>query len=99
MAKNGYQMLKLEKRQNGMVVLWLDLPDRPVNVLNRGLISELNGAFQEIAETAACRLLIIASRKSSGFLAGADLHEFAAIQTGAEATAISATGQRLFDQL
>jgi 3-hydroxyacyl-CoA dehydrogenase/enoyl-CoA hydratase/3-hydroxybutyryl-CoA epimerase len=32
-------------------------------------------------------------------LAGADLHEFAAIQTGAEAAAISATGQRLFDKL
>jgi 3-hydroxyacyl-CoA dehydrogenase/enoyl-CoA hydratase/3-hydroxybutyryl-CoA epimerase len=99
MAKNGYQMLEMENRQNGMVVLWLDLPDRPLNVLNRGLLSELERAFQEIAENPACRVLVIASRKASGFLAGADLHEFAAIQAGAEAAAISATGQRLFDKL
>jgi 3-hydroxyacyl-CoA dehydrogenase/enoyl-CoA hydratase/3-hydroxybutyryl-CoA epimerase len=99
MAKNGYEMLELEKRQNGMVILWLDLPDRPVNVLNRRLLSELEGAFQEIAENPACRILVIASRKASGFLAGADLHEFAAIQTGGEAAAISATGQRLFEKL
>jgi 3-hydroxyacyl-CoA dehydrogenase / enoyl-CoA hydratase / 3-hydroxybutyryl-CoA epimerase len=99
MAKNGYQMLELEKRQNGMVVLWLDLADRPLNVLNRRLLSELEQAFQEISQNSVCRLLAVASRKSSGFLAGADLHEFAAIQTGAEAAAISATGQRLFDLL
>jgi 3-hydroxyacyl-CoA dehydrogenase/enoyl-CoA hydratase/3-hydroxybutyryl-CoA epimerase len=99
MATNGYQMLEMEKRQNGMVILWLDLPDRPFNVLNRRLLSELERAFQEIGENPACRMLVITSRKSSGFLAGADLHEFAAIQTGAEASAISATGQRLFDQL
>jgi 3-hydroxyacyl-CoA dehydrogenase/enoyl-CoA hydratase/3-hydroxybutyryl-CoA epimerase len=99
MAKNGYQMLDLENRQNGVVVVWLDLPDRPFNVLNRRLLSELERVFEETAENPACRLLAIASKKSSGFLAGADLHEFAAIENGAEAAAISGTGQRLFDRL
>jgi 3-hydroxyacyl-CoA dehydrogenase/enoyl-CoA hydratase/3-hydroxybutyryl-CoA epimerase len=99
MAKNGYQTLELENRQNGLVIVWLDLPDRPLNVLNRRLLTELERALEETAENPSCRVMVIASRKSSGFLAGADLHEFASIQTGAEAAAISAAGQRLFDKL
>ena len=53
MAKSGYQMLDLENRQNGVVVIWIDLPNRPLNVLNRRLLSELERAFQETAENPA----------------------------------------------
>ncbi len=44
-------------------------------------------------------LLVVRSGKKTGFLAGADLHDFLAISDTAAAEAISATGQRLFDKL
>ena len=45
------------------------------------------------------RLLIVRSGKAGTFLAGADVSEFASIQSAAEATALSEAGQRLFDKL
>src|SRR5205823_2675851 len=44
-------------------------------------------------------LLIVRSGKKSGFLAGADVHEFLNIRDASAARALSERGQRLFDKL
>src|SRR5262249_36065108 len=45
------------------------------------------------------KLLVIRSDKTSGFIAGADLHEFTTVQGPDDARNLSAEGQRLFDKL
>jgi 3-hydroxyacyl-CoA dehydrogenase/enoyl-CoA hydratase/3-hydroxybutyryl-CoA epimerase len=91
--------LRLESLNSGTAILWLDVANRPVNVFNPQVMDDLDAALNHVAIDADCKVLILRSAKSSGFIAGADLHEFAGIESTAEATALSERGQRLFDKL
>ena len=99
MAAFETKNLRMDLRPDGIAYLRIDVPDRPVNVLNQALLADLDLAFANLANESAARLLVIRGEKPSGFLAGSDLHEFAAIRDPAEAKAISAKGQTLFNRL
>jgi 3-hydroxyacyl-CoA dehydrogenase/enoyl-CoA hydratase/3-hydroxybutyryl-CoA epimerase len=88
----------VERDVEGSVGLKLDVPGRAVNVFNRQVMTDLDAALDAVAASKP-PLLIVQSGKKSGFVAGADLHEFLAIRDAAGATAISAAGQKLFDKL
>jgi len=94
----GAQTLTIEK-DDGVATLWLDVPGKTYNVFNRQVLADLRAAFDAIAPNSGIKLLLIRSRKKSGFVAGADLHEFQTITTGEQAMALSAAGQQLFDKL
>jgi 3-hydroxyacyl-CoA dehydrogenase/enoyl-CoA hydratase/3-hydroxybutyryl-CoA epimerase len=79
--------------------LVLDVKGRAVNVLNRQVLDDLDVALDRIAGEPSFRTLTIRSGKDSGFLAGADLQEFANVAGPAEANALSEKGQRLFNRL
>lgn len=88
----------VDRDSDGAVALILDVPGRSVNVFNRQVVSDLDAAFDAVAASKA-PLLVVRSGKKSGFVAGADLHEFLGIQDAAAAEAISAAGQNLFNKL
>ncbi|HTU93545.1 MAG TPA: 3-hydroxyacyl-CoA dehydrogenase NAD-binding domain-containing protein, partial [Gemmataceae bacterium] len=90
--------LVVERDSDGAVALILDVSGRGVNVFNRQVMSDLDAALDAVAASKA-PLLVVRSGKKSGFVAGADLHEFLGIQDAASAEAISAAGQKLFDKL
>jgi 3-hydroxyacyl-CoA dehydrogenase/enoyl-CoA hydratase/3-hydroxybutyryl-CoA epimerase len=88
----------VERDVDGSMGLKLDVPDRSVNVFNRQVMTDLDAALDAVAASKP-PLLIVQSGKKSGFVAGADLHEFLAIRDAAGATAVSEAGQKLFDKL
>jgi 3-hydroxyacyl-CoA dehydrogenase/enoyl-CoA hydratase/3-hydroxybutyryl-CoA epimerase len=90
--------LRVEKPSPDLAVLWLDVPGRSVNVLNREVRADLEAVLDHLAADPLLRRLVITSAKP-GFLAGADLQEFATIRTAEEAVAVSEAGQRLFDRV
>jgi len=75
--------LRIEHADNGRATLWLDVAGRSVNVFNRQVLADLDAAFDQLATDPALRLLVIRGAKPSGFIAGADLHEFTQIQSPA----------------
>ena len=91
--------LRLDVPEPGLAVLWLDDPDRAVNVIHRQWLSEFDSALTAIAADPSLRQLVITSARPSGFLAGADVRELVAIQSPAEASALSEQGQRRLDRL
>jgi 3-hydroxyacyl-CoA dehydrogenase/enoyl-CoA hydratase/3-hydroxybutyryl-CoA epimerase len=91
--------LRVELQPNGVAVLWLDVPGRSLNVFNRQLLADLDAALDRVAAEPAVQLLVVRSAKPAGFLAGADLHEFTKVARGEDATALSETGQHLFDKV
>jgi 3-hydroxyacyl-CoA dehydrogenase/enoyl-CoA hydratase/3-hydroxybutyryl-CoA epimerase len=91
--------LRLDVQADGIATLWLDVPGRSVNVFNRQVLADLDAALDRIASDSLIRVVVIRSAKPAGFVAGADLHEFAAVKSAADAMGLSATGQRLFDKL
>src|SRR5262245_59996955 len=90
--------LWINQLADGVAALVLDVKDRPVNVLSRAVLADLEQALDRVAAEPSFRLLLVRSAKDD-FLAGADLHEFATVTSAAEAEATSAAGQRLFDKL
>jgi 3-hydroxyacyl-CoA dehydrogenase/enoyl-CoA hydratase/3-hydroxybutyryl-CoA epimerase len=91
--------LRMERRSDGVAVLWFDVPNRPLNVFSRQVLADLDRALDAVAADTSVRALVVRSAKPAGFLAGADLHEFSSVRTPEDAMALSALGQRLFDKV
>lgn len=91
--------LRIDLDGQGKALLWLDIPDRPYNVLNRQVLRDLDAALDRVGADQTVRLLAVLSGKDSGFLAGADLNEFATITSADQAMTVASTGQGLFEKL
>lgn len=90
--------LTLSIRAEGVAVLVFDTPGSPVNVLSRELLAEVGELLAEIEANPAVRAVVLASGKSDGFLAGADLEKLLGMGA-AEATAFSREGHALLTRL
>ncbi|ROM33945.1 3-hydroxyacyl-CoA dehydrogenase [Pseudomonas poae] len=64
--------LKFDVDHDGVALISLDLPGRPVNVFTPELVDDLESAVERVLTDAAIKGAVITSAKS-GFLAGADL--------------------------
>ena len=78
--------------------LTLDSPGARQNVLSGEVIAELDLALSEVEKSAPAGV-IIRSAKAHGFIAGADIGAFRAIENEAQAKAMIATAHRVFDRL
>jgi 3-hydroxyacyl-CoA dehydrogenase/enoyl-CoA hydratase/3-hydroxybutyryl-CoA epimerase len=84
---------------DGVATLLLDVLDHSMNVFNRQVLADLDAAFDRITAEPAVKLLLIRSGKPTGFIAGADLHEFTTVTKPSDAEELALAGQRLFDKL
>src|SRR5262245_19286165 len=91
--------LRIESVNSDTAVLWIDVANRPVNVFNPQVMDDLDTALSHVATESDCKVLVLRSAKKSGFMAGADVKEFAGIESAAQAAALSERGQHLFDKL
>ncbi len=91
--------ITVERDSDGSFVLTIDVPGKSVNVITRGVLADLEGALDALAAQPRVPVLVVRSGKKTGFLAGADLHEFTAIRDVASARALSQAGQDLFGRL
>src|SRR5207249_4568442 len=99
MALFQRETLTIEKDTDGSVMLKIDVPGRSVNVFTSQVFADLESAFDFLTKAENIPVLIVHSGKKSGFIAGADLHEFLHIRTPAEAEAICARGQAIMNRL
>lgn len=82
----------------GICRLILDVPGKSQNVLSAAVIEELDAALDAI-EAAAPAAVFIASAKVRGFIAGADVSEFARIESAEDALEAVAAAHAVFDRL
>ncbi len=89
----------LEYRE-GAAIVWLDSPDRTVNVMDASMLDGLESALHRIdADARQLRWIAVASRKPECFLAGADVQRIAELRDEHEVATIIARGQRLMDRI
>lgn len=91
--------ITIDAEKDGSFALKLDVPGRAVNVVTRQVLTDLDAALSWLEKQARVPVLVVRSGKKSGFLAGADLAELAAIRNEGGAAAISEQGQKLFARL
>ena len=76
--------LRLEKRADGVAVVWFDTPGSPVNLLSLELLEEFAGVLDDIEADPSVRAAVLASAKPGTFIAGADLKVFVAMKRDEE---------------
>ncbi len=81
-------------------IAWLcfDRQDAGANTLSTDTMTELHAVLTELSQGQA-KGLVIYSGKDSGFIAGADIHEFPNLDSEARAFELTRQGQRLFQLL
>jgi len=91
-----YPNIRFSVDADGIALLTLDVPERPMNVFTPGFNADLSAAVAQIAQRTDVRGAVITSGKASGFMAGADLKDLvdfhASGGTAAEAIDVIAPG-------
>jgi 3-hydroxyacyl-CoA dehydrogenase/enoyl-CoA hydratase/3-hydroxybutyryl-CoA epimerase len=81
------------QNENGIAVVTFDLPGEPVNKLTAAVRVELEALLNQLRDDAAVRAAVLISAKPDTFIAGADIEEFTALTTQAQAERLSFEGQ------
>ncbi len=92
-------MLATRRREDGVLVVSLDVPGEKLNVLSLGLLDEFEALFQQIEKDATLRGVVIVSGKPEGFIAGADIKQFVVLTTAREAAALAGKGHALLNRI
>ena len=100
---SGFDGLRLrhwkpERRDDGVLVLYFDRADAPVNAFSQDVLIELADALERIAIDPP-KAVVIASAKASGFIAGADLKEFQEFDRKGTVDDAIRRGQQVFQKL
>lgn len=93
-----YTHFRIRREQNGICMLTIDMADSETNVLSASLLEELREVLNVIAAEKPTGVAIL-SAKSNGFIAGADVKEFTAIQSFDDAFTLIRRGQQVMDQI
>ncbi|HKU61549.1 MAG TPA: fatty acid oxidation complex subunit alpha FadJ [Gemmatimonadales bacterium] len=85
--------------RDGIAVVTFDLPGEPVNKLNAAVKVEFEALLIRIRDDAEIRGVVLISGKPDSFIAGADIEEFTALTTQAEAERLSFEGQEMVSRV
>jgi 3-hydroxyacyl-CoA dehydrogenase/enoyl-CoA hydratase/3-hydroxybutyryl-CoA epimerase len=91
--------IKLERRDDGVAVIRIDVPGESVNTLRGSFASELDAVVDEIHGDGTIRAVVLASGKPDGFVAGADIKQLILATSPSAVAELSRTGQRALGRL
>jgi 3-hydroxyacyl-CoA dehydrogenase/enoyl-CoA hydratase/3-hydroxybutyryl-CoA epimerase len=84
------------EREGDLAVIWFDIPGEKVNKFSSDVMTEFSGIVDEMEQDSEFRRIVIASRKPSIFIAGADVSEFTKVVSPEQAKAYVRFGQQTF---
>ena len=89
----------LEKRDDGVAVLTMDVPGETMNTLKQAFGDEITAMLDEIEQDSSIKGVVLQSGKEGSFVAGADISMLAACTTAEDAEALSKGGQDVFNRI
>ncbi len=96
--ENDWKHWRLRREETGLAWLELDKADSSTNVLSPELMNEFAGVLDAL-DAAPPKALVIASAKPAGFIAGADIEEFARLDSVLAARMLVERGWLLYNRL
>jgi len=91
-------MIRIEKRTDGVAIVWLDSTDKPVNTLTPAAVAEFNELVLPLMDDDSVRALVVASAKEDTFIAGADLEVIEGLDAE-EISQMSRDGNALLEKI
>jgi 3-hydroxyacyl-CoA dehydrogenase / enoyl-CoA hydratase / 3-hydroxybutyryl-CoA epimerase len=84
---------------NGVAIITMDLPNEPVNKLNRAVKDDFLDVMRRLDGDASIQAAVFISGKPDTFIAGADIEEFLEVRSAEDAERLSLDGQSMLDRL
>jgi 3-hydroxyacyl-CoA dehydrogenase / enoyl-CoA hydratase / 3-hydroxybutyryl-CoA epimerase len=85
---------------DGIAIIRLDQPGKPVNVLSAAMVEALTGIIERLERgEAGARAAVLVSEKPGVWIAGADIEEFKDFRTAEDAERASRAGHELLGRL
>jgi 3-hydroxyacyl-CoA dehydrogenase / enoyl-CoA hydratase / 3-hydroxybutyryl-CoA epimerase len=81
------------QHENGIALVTFDLAGESVNKLSSAARLELEALLNQLRDDGGTRAIVLISGKADNFIAGADIEEFTALTTQAQAERLSFEGQ------
>ena len=91
-------MIEVERRPDGVAVVVLDHPTKPVNTLSPAVVEEFNEKVAPLLDEDDVRALVVVSAKPDTFIAGADLELIEGLGE-AEISNMSRDGNALLERI
>ena len=96
MATEG---LTIEKRDDGVAIVSMDIPGEPMNTLKSDFVDTFMAVFDEVEKDTDIKAVVFTSGKKDSFIAGADITMLEAVNTQAEGEEVSRAGHRAMDRI
>lgn len=94
----SYKNWTIEKDEEDICWLHLDVADSSTNILRSDVLGELNEILNELAQSLPAGIIFI-SDKSNGFIAGADINEFTQVTTHEQAMDMLNRGHEIMNKI
>jgi 3-hydroxyacyl-CoA dehydrogenase/enoyl-CoA hydratase/3-hydroxybutyryl-CoA epimerase len=91
MANEG---LSIEKRDDGVAIVRMDIPGEPMNTLKSDFVDTFNAVFSEVENDADIKAVVFTSGKKDSFIAGADVTMLETVNSAEEGERISLEGHK-----
>ncbi|MGQ8366802.1 fatty acid oxidation complex subunit alpha FadJ [Glaciecola sp. 1036] len=89
----------LEKRNDGIAILTMDVPGESMNTLKGDFTDEISSLLDQIDKDAEIKGVVVASGKKDSFVAGADVSMLAQCLSAEDAEKLSIQGQQIFNRI
>lgn len=89
----------LDRQDNGIALLKIDVVSETMNVLKAEFIDEVTDVINEVKADSSIKGLVIYSGKNNSFIAGADITMLDSCETAEQAQTIGSAGQAIFNQI
>ena len=91
--------ISIERTEQGVAVIRLDVPDSKVNILSSALLDEFWVALESLEKDSSLRAAVLSSSKPDNFVAGADLGEVRGMDSAEKAAAFVRDGHGILDRI
>jgi 3-hydroxyacyl-CoA dehydrogenase/enoyl-CoA hydratase/3-hydroxybutyryl-CoA epimerase len=99
MIENKFKNWDVNVDENHILWLYFDRENKSTNTISHAVLDELDFILTEITQDSSIKGVIIASRKSTGFIAGADIEQFTHFSNREEALSLIRKGQSVINRL
>ena len=91
--------VRIEKDQDGTIMIVLDVKGESANKVNLSLLRDLDAGLDKLEEIPSIPIITLRSGKTSGFAFGPDLHEWQQLQASGNVSYWQEEGMRVYKKL
>ncbi len=91
--------VRIEKDQDGTIMIVLDVKGESANKVNLSLLRDLDAGLDKLDEIPSIPIITLRSGKTSGFAFGPDLHEWQQLQANGDIARWQEEGMRVYKKL